>query len=66
MTAVALLIRPTDTGWGVYLSNGHELARYRGPWSKTLALRYLQRYTGPAASPCRLMDGWWHRRADGP
>jgi hypothetical protein len=62
MTAVALLIRPTDTGWGVYLSNGQELTRYRGPWAKTLALRYLQRYAQSAASPRRPVDRWWHRR----
>jgi hypothetical protein len=61
MTAVALLIRPTDNGWGVYLSNGQELTRYRGPWSRTLAVRYLQRYT-QAAPPRRPPSGWWHRR----
>ncbi len=45
MTAFALTMRPTDNGWAVYLTNGHELARYRGFFSKQLALRYLQRYT---------------------
>jgi len=44
MTSFALMIRPTVNGWGVYLTNGQELARYRGPWSRLRALRYLQRY----------------------
>jgi hypothetical protein len=44
MTALALMIRPTANGWAVYLTNGQELARYRGFWSKQRALRYLQRY----------------------
>ncbi len=43
MTALALLVSPTQDGWGVFLSNGQELVRYRGPWSKQLALRYLRR-----------------------
>jgi hypothetical protein len=44
MTAVALIMRATDDGWGVYFSNGQELVRYRGFWSRQLALRYLQRF----------------------
>jgi len=44
MTTVALMIRPTDRGWAVCLTSGQELIRYRGPFSKRLALRYLQRY----------------------
>ncbi len=44
MTALSLMIRPTSDGWGVYLSNGRELARYRGFWSKQLAIRFLRRY----------------------
>lgn len=60
MSALSLLIRPTDNGWGVYLSDGHELMRYRGVCAKRLAMRYLERYTasvgkvrrsGRAASP---------------
>jgi len=43
MTTVALTIRPTDTGWAVCLTSGQELIRYRGPFSKRLALRYLRR-----------------------
>lgn len=44
MTALALMIRPTQTGWAVCLSNGQELVHYRGPFSKRLAIRYLERY----------------------
>ena len=39
------MIRPTDTGWAVCLTNGQELIRYRGLFSKRLALRCLQRCT---------------------
>jgi hypothetical protein len=41
MTALALTIRPTHDGWGVYLTNGREVIRYRGIGSKFRALRYL-------------------------
>jgi len=51
MTALALVIRPTDHGWGVYLTNGQELVQYRGFFAKQLALRYLQRYTRPTPRP---------------
>ena len=43
MTALALMIRPTGDGWGVYLTNGQELARYRGIGSKWRAAQYLRR-----------------------
>jgi len=55
MRALSLQIRPTESGWGVYLSNGQELTRYHGLWAKTLALRYLQRYTQSAGD--RDADG---------
>jgi hypothetical protein len=41
MAAVALQIRPTEGGWGVYLTSGQEVVRYRGLASKWRALRYL-------------------------
>jgi hypothetical protein len=44
MNAVALMIRPTGDGWGVYLTDGSELARYRGFGSRHLAEWYLRRY----------------------
>jgi hypothetical protein len=43
MTALALMIRPTGDGWGVYLTNGRELARFRGIGSKWRAAQYLRR-----------------------
>jgi hypothetical protein len=44
MTGAALLLRPTDSGWAVCLSNGQELVRYSGWFSRRLAVRYVQRY----------------------
>jgi hypothetical protein len=56
MTALAIMIRPTDTGWAVCLTNGQELIRYRGLFSKRLALRYLQRCTEAHSIPGRYRD----------
>jgi hypothetical protein len=53
MIALALVMRPTDRGWAVYLTNGRELARYRGLFARQLALRYVQRYTRCALKPRR-------------
>jgi hypothetical protein len=53
MTALALMLRPTADGWAVYLTNGQQLARYRGICSKQLALRYLRRYERAALTPRR-------------
>lgn len=61
MTALSLLIRPTENGWGVYLSNGQELTRYRGLCARQLAMRYLQRYTRSVVTP-RRPPGSWRRR----
>jgi hypothetical protein len=44
MTAVALVLRPTECGWSVRLSDGQELVRYSGWFSRRLAVRYLERY----------------------
>ena len=41
MTALALSIRATRHGWAVYLTDGREVARFRGPGSRWRALRYL-------------------------
>jgi hypothetical protein len=43
MTQLALMIRPTQDGWGVFLTNGREVIRYRGIGSRFRALRYLAR-----------------------
>lgn len=43
MTALGVMIRPTGDGWGVYLTNGRELVRYRGMGSKRRAAAYLKK-----------------------
>jgi hypothetical protein len=43
MTTLALMIAPTNDGWAVYLTDGHEIARFRGFAAKRRALRYLRR-----------------------
>jgi hypothetical protein len=44
MNTLALMIRPTPFfGWGVYLTDGRELARFTGLWARRRALRYLAR-----------------------
>jgi hypothetical protein len=45
MTGVALMLRPTKSGWAVCLSNGQELVSYSGWFSRRLAVHYLERYT---------------------
>lgn len=42
MTALALQMRPTPGGWGVFLTDGRELARFRGLTARWRALRYLR------------------------
>jgi hypothetical protein len=51
MTALALIVRPTHRGWAVYLTDGRELARFRGPGSKWRALRYLATATNAPQTP---------------
>ncbi len=43
MTAQALMVGPTVDGWAVFLTDGRELARFRGRWARRRALRYLAR-----------------------
>jgi hypothetical protein len=38
------MLAPTDSGWAVCLTNGQELVRYRGMFSRQLAMRFLRRY----------------------
>ena len=57
MNAVALMIRPTHPGWGVYLTDGRELARFRGPGSKRRALRYLATATNAPQTPAVAKKG---------
>jgi hypothetical protein len=39
---LAIMLRPIFGGWVVCLTNGRELARFRGPWARIRALRYLR------------------------
>jgi hypothetical protein len=41
MTAIALMLKPIAHGWAVTLTNGRELARFKGFGAKFRALRYL-------------------------
>ncbi len=43
MTALAMMITPIPYGWAVQLTDGRELARFRGPGSRWRALRFLAR-----------------------
>lgn len=40
-TAYSILLKPILLGWAVCLSDGRELARFRGPAARCRALRYL-------------------------
>ncbi len=64
-SAVALMMRPTENGWAVYLTNGRELVRYRGIFSKPLALRYLQMCARTGSTP-RRPPGKTANREDSP
>jgi hypothetical protein len=43
VTALGLIIGRTFDGWAVYLTDGHELARYRGFFARRRALRFAAR-----------------------
>jgi hypothetical protein len=59
MRALALMIGPTADGWAVYLTDGREVARYRGIGAKRRALRYVALQVGVrGASPTRLQSCW--------
>jgi hypothetical protein len=45
MNTLALMIRPTRHGWAVYLTDGREIARFKGPAARWRALRYLTQAT---------------------
>jgi hypothetical protein len=51
MNALAVTIKPITFGWGIYLTDDRELARFRGPGSKWRALRYLANATKPLRTP---------------
>jgi hypothetical protein len=45
------MVRPTVDGWGVYLTDGSELACYRGFGARQLAERFLRRYVRSLSGP---------------
>jgi hypothetical protein len=51
MHTVALMIKPIPYGWSACLTDGRELAHFRGPDSKRRALRYLAREAQARAMP---------------
>jgi hypothetical protein len=46
MNALRLLIEPVFGGWSVSLSDGQLLARFRGPWARRRAERWVTAYVG--------------------
>ncbi|MEA2213275.1 MAG: hypothetical protein QOF83_3223 [Solirubrobacteraceae bacterium] len=51
MNTLALILTPTHPGWAVSLTDGRELARFRGPGAKRRALRYLATVTSAPQIP---------------
>lgn len=45
MTALTMMLAPTPDGWGVFLSDGRTLARFRGIGARWRAVRYLMQAT---------------------
>ena len=41
-SAVAIILKPLPYGWALVLTDGRELARFRGPWARLRAVRYLR------------------------
>jgi hypothetical protein len=58
MHALALMIKPIPYGWAVCLTDGRELARFRGPESKRRALRHLAREAQSLAVPAIVKRRW--------
>jgi hypothetical protein len=49
MKALAITLKPILYGWSVCLTDGRELARFRGPGARERALRFLRGVFGPGA-----------------
>jgi hypothetical protein len=53
-TAYSIILKPILWGWSVCLSDGRELARFRGPAARCRALRYLHtQFTSGGPAPRR-------------
>jgi hypothetical protein len=46
MDALRMFIEPVFGGWSIRLSDGRLLARFRGPWARRRAERFLAGYAG--------------------
>jgi hypothetical protein len=51
MRALWMMMRPIRHGWAVQLSDGRELARFRGPGARWRAARYLRRAAEALKTP---------------
>jgi hypothetical protein len=47
MKTLAITLKPILYGWAVCLTDGRELARFRGPGARERALRFLRSAFGP-------------------
>jgi hypothetical protein len=47
MKTLAITLKPILYGWAVVLTDGRELARFRGPGARERALRFLRGSFGP-------------------
>jgi hypothetical protein len=57
MNALAVTMKPIPRGWTVCLTDGREVARFRGPGSKWRALRYLASATKALRTPAAAKKG---------
>jgi hypothetical protein len=39
---LAIFLKPILGGWAICLTDGRELARFRGPWARGRALHWLR------------------------
>lgn len=49
-STLAIVFKPILGGWAVCLSDGRELARFRGPGARCRALRYLRSQVMPSGA----------------
>ena len=50
---LAIILRPLPFGWAVCLTDGRELARFRGPGAHARALRFVRRQLAAGVSALR-------------
>jgi hypothetical protein len=51
--ALAIILRPLPFGWAVCLTDGRELARFRGPGAHARALRFVRGQLASGVSALR-------------